>query len=226
MNEPADQVPIEKKTQSQRTAQSNARLLKKAVELIVENGVENMTLKEVGEAAGYSRGLASFKFGSKENLIACVIRSVGDELISQLERVIRDRVGLDAICAAIDAHCRFCVAASNQVRAFYILWFESINPGSLSRETVVRIERRREQVVAKWIEQGVEQGLIDPSVDADVVARQFCSSTIGIAWHWLANPTAMDEVKTLHDGLKQVMLTLLSPAKDRRIKKKPHLLLY
>ena len=54
-----------RRTQAERTALSDARMFDAAMQLIVEQGTHATTLKEVGERAGYSRGLASSRFGSK-----------------------------------------------------------------------------------------------------------------------------------------------------------------
>ena len=62
-----------RKTQAERTALSDSRMYEAAKELIAEHGTHNTTLREVGELAGYSRGLASNRFGSKEDLFAEMI---------------------------------------------------------------------------------------------------------------------------------------------------------
>ena len=210
-NEAVKKGPEGRLTQAERTALSDTRMVETAIELIVQHGIEGMTLKEVGEAAGYSRGLAGYRFGSKEGLMNHVIRAIGDEWLRELKQVTRDKVGLDAICAAIDAHYRFCREAPDRVFAFYILWFQSVSPDSLCKDVMASIHERRQKDVTEWIEQGIKQGLIDPSVDADVIAEQFCSAVIGIVYQWLVKPEAMDEVEQLHAGLKQIMKQLLPP---------------
>jgi AcrR family transcriptional regulator len=198
-------------TQAERTALSDTRMVETAIELIVRHGIEGMTLKEVGEAAGYSRSLAGYRFGSKEGLMNHVIRTIGDEWLRELKQVTRDKKGLDAICSAIDAHYRFCREAPDYVFAFYILWFQSVSPGSLCKDVIISIHERRQKDVAEWITQGIAGGLIDPSVDAEAIARQFSSTVIGIVYQWLVKPEALDEVERLHSGLKQSMKKLLPP---------------
>lgn len=197
-------------TQAERTALSDTRMTETAIELIVRHGVAGTTLKEVGEAAGYSRGLAGYRFGSKEGLISHVVRAIGDEWLQALKQVTEGKTGLDAILAATNAHCRFCREAPNHVLAFYILWFESVSPGATSKDIMTGIHQRRQKDVAAWINAGKAEGAIDPAIDADLVAEQFCSALIGIIYHWLIKPDATDEVERLHEGLKSVMQKLLS----------------
>ena len=50
--------------QAERSAQSDKKMFEAAIELINERGTAKTTLKDIGEHAGYSRGLASYRFGS------------------------------------------------------------------------------------------------------------------------------------------------------------------
>ncbi len=56
-------------TQAERTEISDNRMLDAAVALIVELGPASTSLKEIGLMAGYSRGLAGQRFGSKDKLL-------------------------------------------------------------------------------------------------------------------------------------------------------------
>lgn len=195
--------------QAERTALSDARMLEAAVRLIVERGIEGTTLKEVGELAGYSRGLAGYRFGSKAGLYGFVVKSIGEEWLKELTRVTEGKVGLDALVAATDAHYRFCVEAPDHVRAFYLLWFESIGPGSGYKDVITGIHLRRQRDVTEWIRRGIAAGRIDGAVDPVAVANQFCASIIGIVYQWLANPAALPEIESMYHDLKQTMRLLL-----------------
>src|SRR5690606_16138474 len=96
-------------TQAERTAISDARMLDAAVRLIVERGTEKTTLKDVGELAGYSRGLAGYRFGSKEGLFSFVVHAISEEWLQELKQATAGKVGIDAIHAATDAHYHFCL---------------------------------------------------------------------------------------------------------------------
>ena len=64
-------------TQAERTAISDRAMLDAAIELVLEFGTEKTTLAMIGERAGYSRGLATYRFGSKTGLFKAVIRGQG-----------------------------------------------------------------------------------------------------------------------------------------------------
>ncbi len=198
------------RTQAQRTALSDARMLDAAVRLIVERGADGTTLKEVGEFAGYSRGLAGYRFGSKANLFSFIVRSVGEEWLRELGQAVENKVGLEAIIAAADAHYHCVLEAADRIRAFYILWFISIGPDVEFKQVIAHVHERRQKDVEAWIESGVAAGKVRKDIDVRAIADQFCAAIIGIVYQWLVAPDAHDSIKQLHDGLKQQMVSVLS----------------
>ncbi|MEQ8232208.1 MAG: TetR family transcriptional regulator [Gammaproteobacteria bacterium] len=202
----------ERRTQAERTALSDARMLEAAVALICERGTAGTTLKDVGERAGYSRGLASYRFGNKGGLFAFIIRSIGESWLHELRRAVREKVGLEAIEAATDAHYRFILEAAEPIRAFYILWFDSIGPDAALKQVVANIHERRRRDVAAWIEKGIAAGAIAPSVDARGTAEQFCAAIIGIVYQWLVTPEASEHLRFLHESLKRQTALALAPS--------------
>ena len=205
----AQASPGTTRRQAERTALSDARMLESAVKLIVQRGTQRTTLKEVGESAGYSRGLAGYRFGSKGGLFSFVVKSIGEEWLRELTRVTRNKSGLEALEAATDAHYHFCVEAPDHVRAFYILWFESIGPESEYKDVIAAIHRRRQRDVKQWIGAGVAAGQLHPGVDAGSVAAQFCASIIGIVYQWLVSPDGLGEIESMYGNLKRTMALLL-----------------
>ena len=65
-------------TQGERKEISDAAMLQAAIDLIIENGCSDLRLKDVGERAGYSRGLAGYRFGNKAGLMEFVLLQVGE----------------------------------------------------------------------------------------------------------------------------------------------------
>jgi len=206
----------ERRTQAERTALSDQRMLDAAVALICERGAAGTTLKDVGERAGYSRGLASYRFRSKGGLSAFIIRSIGESWLRELRRVVKDKVGIDAIAAATDAHFRFIAEGSDHIRAFYMLWFDSIGPDAEVKQVVANIHERRRRDVAAWIQTGIDAGQISAEVDIAGTAEQFCAAIIGIVYQWLVTPDAEGHIQFLHESLKRQTALVLSPAHEQQ----------
>jgi AcrR family transcriptional regulator len=200
------------RTQADRTAESDARMLEAAVRLICEKGPEGATLREVGERAGYSRGLAGVRFGSKASLYRYVVHAIGEEWLGELGAAVGDKVGLAAIRAAVDAHYRFVSQASERIRAFYILWFNSIGPDPELKAVIAHIHARRQQDVEAWLRGGVRQGDVRSDADIAGAARQFCAAIIGVVYQWLVTPADRDLIGRLHEDIKAQMSLALAPA--------------
>ena len=196
-------------TQAERTEISDQRMFETTVDLIVSRGTAATSLKEVGLLAGYSRGLASHRFGNKDALFSFVLRRLAEIWLSQLKAATTEHTGLAAVELALDQHYQYCVEAPDQVRTFYTLWFESVNTDSELAQAIQAIHARRHLDVVRWINS-------DPNIaddtkqNADAIAAQFCASVIGIIYYWLANPADLDLARTLHNGLKTTMVQLLS----------------
>ncbi len=204
-----------RRTQAERTDLSDQRMLDAAVALIVERGTAGTTLKEVGERAGYSRGLAGYRFGSKDGLFAFIVRAIGEYWLTELTRVTRGLSGYQALAAATGEHLRFCRDAPDRVRAFYLLWFESVGPESGVRRVVAGIHDRRRRDVLAWLEEGVRRGEIAPLLPPAAIAAQFGATIVGIVYHWLQHPEDLDGVAALHADLRENMRILLGAATPR-----------
>lgn len=181
-----------------------------AIDLVVERGPALTTLKDVGEGAGFSRGLAGQRFGSKDGLFEFMVRSIGEAWLIELTRATEGLIGQQAIDRALDEHLRFCVQAPDQFLAFYRLWFEAIGEDSAVRRVVSNIHERRRRDIARWIAAGKQAGEIAQSVSSAAVAGQFTASVIGIVYYWLQHPEDTDEVTALHNNLKSTIRKLLS----------------
>ena len=204
---------VPRKTHAQRLELSESAMFDVAVKFIVEQGTAKTTLKAVGESAGYSRGLAGSRFNSKTGLFCFVIKRVAEYWLDEMKKATHDKSGYAAIHATIDAHYQFSRKAPLSVRAFYILWFESIGLDSEMRDVVASIHRRRLSDVTEWIEQGIKAGEISSKVDAGAIAQYFLTSMFGIVYQWLIDPGQEREIENLHENLKKTMRMLL-PNRD------------
>lgn len=159
-----------------------------AIELIATRGITGTTLAAIGEAAGYSRGLATQRFGSKDGLLRHVLKHVSHEWLRRLDLAVGRKVGLEALVGVLDTQVSFMREAPNDVRAMYLLWFQSIDPAAHYRPNVAEVHRRQREAVAGWVAAGQARGAVNPEADPRRVADQFCSATAGIVFHWLVNP--------------------------------------
>jgi len=191
---PHGEFPVERPrlTQGERTALSDARMFEAAMHLIVENGTHNTTLKEVGERAGYSRGLASNRFGSKETLFGFLVRDFNETWASELRRFVGKNTGLAAIEGALDAVEFFLLNRTKQMQAMYILWFESISSYPLVRRRLAANHIAYRRDTARWLAQAIADGEVRAEVDPESFAVEFSAFIFGLVYQWLANASAIN----------------------------------
>ena len=65
-----------RRTQEDRRDEAERRMLEAGARLVAERGLDGLTLKDVGEAAGYSRGLPAHHFGSTEQFQEILVNFV------------------------------------------------------------------------------------------------------------------------------------------------------
>lgn len=186
-------VPAPKRmTQAERTALSDARMLEAAKELIAEHGTHNTTLREVGERAGYSRGLASNRFGSKEGLFSQLVLDFNRRWAEELRNTVGDSTGLPAFSAALDAVEFFLLNRSDEMKALYILWFESMSSHDEVRQRLARNHTAYRRDAERWVREGIADGTIRDTIDPQCFAVEFASLIFGLIYQWLVDPESID----------------------------------
>ncbi|MCB2060523.1 MAG: TetR/AcrR family transcriptional regulator [Novosphingobium sp.] len=195
-------------TQAERTALSDARMLEAATELIVEHGTHNTTLREVGERAGYSRGLASNRFGSKEGLFSQLVRDFNRRWADELRRQVGDSTGLPAFSAALDAVEYFLLNRSNEMKALYIVWFESMSSHDEVRKRLARNHTAYRRDAERWVREGILDGSIRDTIDPQCFAVEFASLIFGLIYQWLVDPDKIDVRAVFQHYRKNAIETL------------------
>jgi AcrR family transcriptional regulator len=197
------------RTQAERTALAAASMIDAAIALLTSQGIEGCTLKAIGESAGYSRGLATHHFGSKAGLFRQLLRQVHAEFLEDLQSRVGTLSGIAAIELANETHRDWVLRRPDRLRAMYILWFGSLDPGSEFKPNVARFVQRQRDAMAEWIRDGQKAGEIPESIDADRAAMQLYASVVGVNHQWLLDPemdleAAYREMKTnMHRLLQQ-----------------------
>jgi AcrR family transcriptional regulator len=211
---PSSSAPKLGRTQEERTALSDLRLTEAAIELMIKNGIQGTTLQAVGEMAGYSRGLATHRFGSKAGLFAKVLQVASADWLHRMQAGVGKHIGCDALCAAIDSAENFFKERPGEVRAMYLIWFLSIDPSADYRADLAKVHRAQRRDAAAWIRAGQRADLIDASLDPIRTAEQYVASMSGIAYQWMADPKL--DVSGMFRQLKLDLRARLTIPAERR----------
>jgi AcrR family transcriptional regulator len=213
---PVKSAPISpvRRKQADRSALSDRLLTEAAIELLVQSGVHGATLQAVGERAGYSRALATHRFGSKAGLFGQVLKDGTADWLERMYKAVGSRTGADAVCAATDATYQFIRESPNEVRAMYLLWFQSIDPGAIYRSNLAKVHRAQRNDVETWVKAGQDDGDVDRSVNRQRFAEQYCAAMAGIAYQWLANSEM--PIEAMYRQLKVDVRERLKPRRKSR----------
>lgn len=201
-------------TQAERTAISDRAMLDAAVELILEHGTDKTTLAAIGEKAGYSRGLATYRFGSKAGLFDEVCKSISRRWLEYLNEGVGEEYGVDAMCAALDAYFRFVSDLPREARVLQILYCAAASPKSEYQQTSVNLHQRQRDDVADWIQRGIKDGSVREDVSPESVAAQYIAYISGMTYLWLIHPTSVDFHKANEDMKKHLKLSLKARPAD------------
>lgn len=178
--------------QSERSAQSDKKMFEAAIELINERGTAKTTLKDIGEHAGYSRGLASYRFGSKDGLWLELFDKFDEIWKDHIGSYIEGKRGLEALRCAIHAQRDIFKVESGYLRAMYILWYESLGEASDIRASLAHHHKIYRRDVAFWLEQGIEAGEFSAEIDCQQLAGLYCSMMFGAIYQWVVAADALD----------------------------------
>jgi AcrR family transcriptional regulator len=203
----SEQLKIRRQTQVERRAESEQRLLTAAAELIATEGFAAASLERVGAAAGYSRGLASQKFGSKDGLVTAVIAAVIARSTELL--VVRDSEPsspLDSIIAYADV-ILLQIERDPFIRAYWVMMASAIANRLPNQAQFLAEHEKVKARLSGLIMQGQARGEIDSGVDPDAAALSIGSTLLGIGIECLLDP-ALDIPRVRAAALATISRTL------------------
>ncbi|MCO4861267.1 TetR/AcrR family transcriptional regulator [Cupriavidus sp. WGlv3] len=178
-----------RRTQAERVAESDRRLLEAATRLVAERGYTHTTLEATGIEAGYSRGLVQHRFGTKDRLLEELIKHIADTHRERLLARTRGLRGLDAIFCEIDCYLEGMDNPSVNSRAFFVLMLESIGPAPHIRPTFAAISARWHRAMTRHIEAGQRAGEIRPDINAANEAQLLIATVRGLRTQSMLSPT-------------------------------------
>lgn len=181
-------VPAVRRSQSDRRQQSESELLRAAAELIVERGMAAATFENIGARAGYSRGLATQKFGSKQGLIEALIARLQSRLQQLLEAGQLDTLdGLEAILGFVDIYLRN-LADDGEMRAYFVLMAGAVAEVSELRGPFAAAHKEVETRLEAMFLRGQAQGVIRQGLNADAAALMVGALLLGLSTQMLVDP--------------------------------------
>lgn len=202
--------PPQRRTQAERVAESDTRMLQAAMSLVATRGYAQTTLEAIGAESGYSRGLVSHRWGTKDKLLeALVDRVLEDFRVGLLERL-RGLTGLDALFCEIDCYLEGMDDPPLSSRAFFVLMLESIGPAPQIREHFARFSKKWQASLARTIAKGQQLGSIRADVTPADEARLLIATLRGLRTQSMLDPASSDIARDIA-ALKATLTQRLAP---------------
>lgn len=181
------------RTQAQRRAEAEQRILQAAVDIIAERGIDQLTLAEAGEAAGYSRALPAHYFGSREDLIL----AVADHLVQGYRSRMEEGPpgvgtgGLEALIARIAYYIDDNRQSGSRLKAFHEVLNAALNRPALA-PAIAQLDHESAAGFSRHIRAAIRRGEIRADVDAEAEGVLILSTLRGVMRQWLIAPDRID----------------------------------
>ena len=202
-----------------RSQLSTLRMLDAAGELIAEGGYNTMTLASIGERAGYSRGLATMRFGSKAKLLDALVDRIVNRWNDQVVGPRTEgRPGRDGVVVLLRSIRDQFANDPSSIGVLYALMFEALGPNEDLRARFVDFHRQMRTRLAKTIRRGRADGSIADTVDPDREAELIVATLRGVGYQWRLDPEDFDPVPALDHAIATVEARLSPSPRQLRAK--------
>jgi len=179
-------APSEHRTQPERRAETERRVLEAAVRLIAERGSRSVSIADIGHAAGYSRGIVTHQFGTKEDLLRAIV-----DHAQRVFAIASESGGLEELLEFVGQYLRRLHEAAPVGQAFLLLWAEAAAGEPVLKPLFVERDRSFRKVVAAHIRRGIAEGSIRADVDANGTATVILAVLRGVGLHSMLDPRAV-----------------------------------
>jgi AcrR family transcriptional regulator len=176
-----------RRTQAQRRAETERRVLEAATEIVAERGVGALTLAAVGTEAGYSRGIVTHHFGSRRALMEALARS----LQGLVPAAPAGLAGIDRVLAQIDLYLRTLERRPRDTRVFSMLWAEAVAGDADLRPVFAERDAEFRAAFARSLSDAVADGTVR-ALDPDAVALWIVGQLRGIGLQLVLVPDGAD----------------------------------
>ena len=185
-----------RRTQKERTAAAEHALLDAAESLFAQRGVEQTSLADVGQLAGYSRGLANHHFGSKAALVDALARRIQAGFVtdSDAAREIEgtDTDAVDVLANLVEGYLSAIGRHPRTSGAFFVMWGAAIPTESALRTVFATDDANFRVGVEHLVRAGQANGSVDDTLDPVASAVTVAGMVRGIAAQYLIAPDDVD----------------------------------
>lgn len=197
-------------TQEARRAEAERRLLDAAAELIGEGGPSQLTLAAIGERAGYSRGLVTHHFGSKDALMQRLVNAVTEQFREALTDGTGAESATEQLLRLVRTYFEVIADLPPINRARLVLMADAVARSSPDvRPAMASSTRTFRTSVARGIERGVASGELPGSIDPQGLAAVIIGMLRGVAFQSMLDDEL--DLDACRKEIEQLLTDRLTP---------------
>jgi AcrR family transcriptional regulator len=204
----ADEPISQRRTQADRRAQAESALLDSAAKLFARLGVEQTSLAQVGEEAGYSRGLVNHHFGSKAVLVERLVERTQRDFVASLAD--SDGTELDSVVAIAKSYLCSVGHELADARAYYVMWGAALPQDADLRAVIAAGDAQFRLGVESLVRLGQKKRTIAAGVEPAGVAVALVGMLRGTFAQYLIDPDHVD-LAAAADVCEQFLRATLTP---------------
>jgi AcrR family transcriptional regulator len=181
-------MPTKEELKNRRETQ----ITRAAYEIIAKNGYENITVQDIADHAGFSKGIVYYYFKSKDDVMVSLFNSIigvidnrfaevrreNPDPRQQLENVIR--ISLDII----NEHIEF-------YRVIMVFWTH-VHHKQFMREINAKLFSHWRREIEKILKLGVDRGVFTPGLAVSLTASAIIARVLGVSLQYIFDPSAFD----------------------------------
>ena len=181
------------RTQAERRATSERRLLDAAAKVIAERGTTSVSFADIAREAGCSHGLPGYLFGSKTDLLLALIHDVLREFREALVRpAVGDRQGLPALLRTLRVFVESLGRPYPYTRAIYVMIGEAAGAPPELQAALNAHQDGARQMIVDTLHEAIELGQVRPDIDTAAQAVAIFGMLRGIGLQSLMDPGSVD----------------------------------
>jgi AcrR family transcriptional regulator len=176
-----DEGAENRRTQAERRARSESRMMRAATELIARHGSAGVSMARIGIEAGYSRGLPADRYGSKSNLLEAVIDSSDAWFKRRLHARLEGLSGLESLRERVRTHLETVQESRVPTVALFLLIIDSAATLPELRPRVQRLNASWHDGILADLEAARQAGHLPDTMDLERHATLILSAMHGVA---------------------------------------------
>jgi AcrR family transcriptional regulator len=199
-------LPGRRRTQQERRAGSERKLLEATAQLIVETGFGQLSLAAIGQRAGCSHALVNHLFGTKAALIERLNLTVDELYRNQVSAVVENQEGVEAVVALAETYLTLVTGSDPMARIHVVLWAQAVAGAPELRDSRIAWDRHFRKGVADAIARATDRSR--PDAYCKTSAFAIVGMLRGVAMQHLLDPTAVSlpaAIECVNDAVRGLL---------------------